>query len=34
MRIKDVFVLEEAIDDLDEGKEFYNTKEFGVGEYF
>jgi hypothetical protein len=34
MRIKDVFVLEEAVNDLDEGKEFYNTKELGVGEYF
>ncbi|MCF8077527.1 MAG: type II toxin-antitoxin system RelE/ParE family toxin [Desulfotignum sp.] len=34
MKIKEVFVLEEAEDDLDEGREFYNTKEFGVGEYF
>jgi hypothetical protein len=34
MKIKELFVLEEAEDDLDEGREFYNTKEFGVGEYF
>jgi hypothetical protein len=34
MKIKEVFVLEEAEDDLDEGRDFYNTKEFGVGEYF
>jgi hypothetical protein len=34
MKIKDVFILEEAVDDLDEGKDFYNHIEFGVGEYF
>lgn len=34
MKIKDVFILEEAVDDLDEGKAFYNHKEIGVGEYF
>jgi hypothetical protein len=34
MRIKEVFILEEAEDDLDEGREFYNTREFGVGDYF
>lgn len=34
MKIKDVFILEEAVDDLNEGKSFYNLKELGVGEYF
>jgi len=29
-----VFILEEAVDDLEEGKDFYHRKEFGVGEYF
>ncbi len=31
MKIKDVFILEEAVDDLDEGKAFYNLRELGVG---
>jgi hypothetical protein len=26
--------MEEAVDDMDEGKNFYNLREFGVGEYF
>ncbi len=34
MKINDVFVLEEAVDDMDEGKDFYNLRESGVGEYF
>lgn len=34
MKINDVFILEEAVDDMDEGKDFYNLREFGVGEYF
>jgi hypothetical protein len=34
MKIKDVFMLEEAVDDLNEGKAFYDLKELGVGEYF
>ncbi len=34
MTIKDVFILEEAVDDLDQGKTFYNLRKFGVGEYF
>ena len=34
MKIKDVFVLEEAVDDLEEGRAFYNLRESGVGEYF
>lgn len=27
-------MLEEAVDDLNEGKAFYDLKELGVGEYF
>lgn len=34
MKINDVFILEEAVDDMDEGKDFYNLRESGVGEYF
>ncbi|TLU82788.1 MAG: type II toxin-antitoxin system RelE/ParE family toxin [Chlorobium sp.] len=34
MRINDVFLLEEAFDDLNEGKGFYDSQEAGVGDYF
>jgi len=34
MKIKDVFVLKEAVDDLNEGRSFYNFREIGVGDYF
>lgn len=34
MKIKDVFVLKEAVDDLNDGKAFYDCQESGVGEYF
>jgi len=34
MKIKDVFVLEEAVDDLNEGKDFYDFQEIGIGDYF
>jgi hypothetical protein len=34
MNIKDIFILEEAVDDMNEGKSFYNLREIGVGEYF
>jgi hypothetical protein len=34
MKIDDVFVIEEAVDDMNEGKRFYNARERGVGEYF
>ena len=34
MKIKNVFILREAVDDLDEGKSFYDFQEHGVGEYF
>ncbi len=29
MNIKDVFILEEAVDDMNEGKSFYNLREIG-----
>lgn len=34
MKIQDIFVLDEAVGDLEEGKAFYNFREPGVGEYF
>jgi hypothetical protein len=34
MKVKNVFILKEAVDDLDEGKSFYDFQEHGVGEYF
>lgn len=34
MKIKDVFVLKEAVGDLNEGRSFYDRQELGVGEYF
>lgn len=34
MKIKDVFILEEAFDDLNEGKAFYDFQEKRVGDYF
>ena len=34
MKIKDVFVLDAAVDDLNEGRAFYDLQESGVGEYF
>jgi hypothetical protein len=34
MKIQNVFVLEDALDDLHEGKSFYNLQEAGVGGYF
>lgn len=34
MKIRDVYVLKEAVDDLDEGRAFYDLQESGVGEYF
>ena len=34
MKIKDVLVLKEAVDDLNEGRLFYDRKEAGVGDYF
>ncbi len=34
MKIKDVVLLEEVNDDLNEGKAFYNQIRLGVGNYF
>ena len=34
IKIKDIIILEEAVNDLNEGKEFYNRKDHGVGNYF
>ena len=34
MNISDVIILEEAIDDLEIGRQFYEEREAGVGRYF
>lgn len=34
IKIKDVLLLEEAINDLEDGRFFYDKHEFGVGDYF
>ncbi len=34
MKLKDVVVLKEVVDDLDDGKAFYEQNESGLGEYF
>lgn len=34
MRIRDVFILNDAVKDIDDGKFFYDQKESGVGNYF
>jgi len=34
MKIKEVFILEEAFDDLSQGKAFYDLQEAAVGDYF
>ncbi|MCP4107916.1 MAG: hypothetical protein GY749_20620 [Desulfobacteraceae bacterium] len=34
MKIKDVLILKDAVNDLDDGKSFYDNKEAGVGDYF
>jgi hypothetical protein len=34
MKIDDVYILEEAVDDLNEGRSFYDIQETGVGDYF
>jgi len=34
MRVNDVYILEEAVNDLNEGKSFYDFQETGVGDYF
>lgn len=34
MEIKDVFVLEEAVADLENGRLFYEERQPGLGDYF
>ncbi len=34
MRLKDVVVLKEVVDDLNDGKAFYEQNESNLGEYF
>ena len=34
MKIKEIFVLKEAVDDLERGKNFYNKKSNILGNYF
>jgi len=34
MKVKDVYVMGEAIGDLNEGRSFYDLQEIGVGDYF
>ena len=34
MKVKNVYILKEAVDDLDEGESFYDFQEDGVGGYF
>jgi len=34
IKIKDVLVIKEAVDDLNDGRIFYERKEAGIGNYF
>ena len=34
MNVKDVVVMKEVADDLNDGKAFYEQRESGIGEYF
>ena len=34
MRVKEVILLDDAADDLEAGKAFYDEREFGIGDYF
>lgn len=34
MKVKDVYILKEAVADLEEGRAFYDRQESGVGDYF
>ena len=34
MKVKGVYVMEEAIDDLNAARSFYELQEIGVGDYF
>jgi len=33
-KVKNVYIMEEAVSDLNEGRFFYDNKETGVGDYF
>ena len=34
MIVKDIIIQKEVSDDLNDGKDFYNQREAGVGDYF
>lgn len=34
MNIKDILAIEEVKGDLDDGEEFYDSQEIGIGAYF
>ncbi len=34
MKVNNVYILEEAVEDLNEGKSFYDLQEIGIGDYF
>ena len=34
MKVKDVVVMKEVADDLNDGRAFYEQRESGIGEYF
>jgi hypothetical protein len=34
MKVNEVYVLEEAVEDLEQGRHFYDSREIGVGGYF
>ena len=34
MRAREIILLDEAVDDLESGRDFYDGREYGVGEYF
>jgi hypothetical protein len=34
MRAREVIILDEAAHDLEKGRDFYDKREYGVGEYF
>ena len=34
IEVRDVIILHEAAEDLEAGREFYEDREFGVGQYF
>ena len=34
MKVKEVIVLYEAVEDLEAGRAFYNQREYGIGGYF